>query len=324
MASENVQLARQYIEIESKAIQELSSQLDSRFDQAVELLQKTTGKVVFCGIGKSGHICKKLSSTFSSIGMPSVFLHPSESIHGDLGLLGEGDLLIFISYSGESFELTLPLQFAARKKIPVISITGNPESALAKHSQVVLTTKISQEACPFNLAPTASTTAALVLGDVLGLVAASKKGYSAEKFAQIHPAGILGLRLTMVQSVMCPLNQIATVERHETIKNLIPKMTHGKIRGVAAVVGPSQSLLGAVTDGDIRRFFEKPNVSLDQKVEELMSSKPKTIPSDALVEQALTMMEEHKIQSLFVMNHEKPEQVVGLIHIQHILKEKLI
>ena len=204
MASENVQLARQYIEIESKAIQELSSQLDSRFDQAVELLKKTTGKVVFCGIGKSGHICKKLSSTFSSIGMPSVFLHPSESIHGDLGLLGEGDLLIFISYSGESFELTLPLQFAARKKIPVISITGNPESALAKHSQVVLTTKISQEACPFNLAPTASTTAALVLGDVLGLVAASKKGYSAEKFAQIHPAGILLIKQAELNPAIHP------------------------------------------------------------------------------------------------------------------------
>ncbi len=316
----SIDLAREFIKIEANAIEEVSKQLDESFSRAVEMISACKGKVVFCGIGKSGHIANKLSSTFSSIGIPSVFLHPSEGVHGDLGLLDEKDILIFISFSGETAELGIPLKYAARKKIPMIAITGGRNSTLAKHANTVLMTEISKEACPFNLAPTASTTAALVLGDALGLVAAKAKGYSAEKFAEIHPAGSLGLRLTMVQDLMQPVDKIATVLGSDTIKTLLAKMTHSSIRGVAAVVDANHKLLGSVTDGDIRRFLEKASVDLNQKVETLMNPKPKSLLPIELVEKAISLMEEHKIQSVFIadQNH----KLLGLLHIQSILGQK--
>ena len=313
-----IQLAQQFIQIEANAIAEVSSQLDEHFNQAVQLITQCKGKVIFCGIGKSGHIGYKLSSTFSSIGIPSLFLHPSEGVHGDLGVLDEKDILVFISYSGETPELAIPLKYASRKKIPVIAITGKAESTLGKYSNIILKTSVSKEACPFNLAPTASTTAALVMGDALGLVCATQKGYSAEKFAEIHPAGSLGLKLTMVQDRMTKKSQMAIATADETMKSLLSKMSHSHIRGVAAIVDAQEKLIGAVTDGDIRRFLEKSQVDLNQPVQALMSKNPKTLAPTDLVEHAVSIMEEFKIQSLFVVDATKT--VLGLIHIQDVLR----
>jgi arabinose-5-phosphate isomerase len=319
MKSDRIALARSYIQIESNAIQEVSAQLGENFNQAVDLIAKCTGKVVFCGIGKSGHIGNKLSATFSSIGIPSLFLHASESMHGDLGVLASNDILLFISYSGETSELTVPLKFAARKKIPIISMTGKLDSTLAKHSQVVLSISISKEACPYNLAPTASTTAALVMGDALGLVAAHEKGYSPEKFAENHPSGMLGLRLTQIQDLMWKEKDIAVMHEADTVKTLLSKMTHAKVRGVAAVVDANSILQGVVTDGDIRRFFERPDAALTQTVSSVMSKNPKTLSPLELVENAISIMEEFKIQSLLVTDSNR--KLLGLIHVQNILKE---
>jgi arabinose-5-phosphate isomerase len=320
-----IHLAQEFIQIEANAIAEISKQLDTpfnreQFTKAVGLITGCKGKIVFCGMGKSGHICYKLASTFSSIGIPSVFLHPAESVHGDLGLLDEKDVLIFISYSGETAELSIPLKYASRKNIPMIALTGDGQSTLAVYSTVVLTTTISKEACPYNLAPTASTTAALVLGDALGLVSAEQKGYSAERFAEIHPAGSLGLRLTMVKDVMASKDLVATANETDTVKSLIGKMTHGHVRGVAAVLNPTGNLIGAVTDGDIRRLLERDQVDLNAPVSTLMSKTPKVIAPTSLVEQAVTIMEEFKIQSLFVVDESK--KLLGLVHVQDVLKAK--
>ncbi len=316
-----ISLAREFIQVEANAINEVAQQLDQSFIRAVELIVGCKGKIVFCGIGKSGHICYKLSSTFSSIGIPSVFLHPSEGVHGDLGLLDEKDVLVFISYSGKTAELGIPLKYASRKKIPVIAITGGKDSLLAQHSDVVLMTAISKEACPFNLAPTASTTAALVVGDALGLVCAIQKGYSAERFAEIHPAGSLGLRLTTVGELMYPPEQVPAAHENSPIQGLISKMTHGSVRGVAAVVDESGKLIGSVTDGDIRRFLETSNVDLTLPVSSLMAKDPKSISAEVLVEEALAMMEEFNLRFLFVINEK--QQLLGLLHINSILKKKV-
>jgi len=315
MSANLVTLAQDFIKIEAQAIQHISNLLDEKnnakaFHEAVNLIVNGRGKLVFCGIGKSGHIAAKLASTFSSVGIPALYLHPSEK-----------DVLFFISYSGETAELSIPLKFAARKKIPVISLTGNMASTLAKHSTVVLNTSVPKEACPYNLAPTASTTAALVMGDALGLVCAMQKGYSADKFAEIHPAGNLGLRLMMVKELMSDAKQVPTVHANENIKNLISKMTHGTVRGAAAVVDAAGKLVGTVSDGDIRRFLEQDVVDLKAPVSMVMSNNPKTIRSTDLVEQALAKLEEFKIQFLFVV--EDSGQFVGLVHVNSILGKKL-
>jgi arabinose-5-phosphate isomerase len=323
----HVKLAQKYIEIEKQAVRELMHRLnDARvaqaFDLAVKRITECQGKVVFCGIGKSGHVGVKLSSTFSSIGIPSVFLHPSEGVHGDLGLLDSKDVVIFISYSGETKELAIPLQFATRKSIPIIAMTGGLESSLARCAQIVLDVSVSKEACPFNLAPTASTTTAMVLGDALGLVCAEEKGYSPEKFAEIHPAGNLGLRLTKVRDVMMGLDQVPKALENDSIKSLLSKMTHGSVRGMAAILNRSGKLVGVVSDGDLRRYLERDQIDLMVEVKTMMTLQPKTIAEDALIEEALVMMERGKIR--FLMATDSAGELKGLIEINAILRGKWV
>jgi arabinose-5-phosphate isomerase len=315
-----ISAGKRYIQIELDAINALMDQMDEHFNQAVRIIADCKGKVVFCGIGKSGHICNKLSSTFSSIGIPSIFLHPAESAHGDLGVLDKNDILICISYSGESDELVLPIRYAARNNIPMIALTGNLLSTLARNATVAVSTRIPKEACPYNLAPTASTTVSLVMGDALGLVAAIEKGYTEETFAKIHPAGSLGIRLTKVKDLMVPVSGFAIAAPSDQLKTVISKMTAQKIRGIAAIVDSNQHLIGALTDGDLRRFFERDQLDFHQSVDNLMNDSPKTILPNELVENALAKMEQFNIQSLFVCD--ESGKILGAIHIQNILKDK--
>jgi arabinose-5-phosphate isomerase len=314
------------LEIEAQAILALKSRIGADFSKAVDLIFNCQGKLVVTGIGKSGHVARKLSSTFSSTGTPSVFLHPAEGSHGDLGLLGRGDVILALSYSGEAPELADVLKFAARKDIPIIAMSGRQGSQLGTNATIFLDVGISEEACPLGLAPTASSTATLALGDALAMALLRRRGFQESDFAELHPGGSLGRRLlTRVQDVMHQGEQLPVVQATTPMRKVISVMTQKEVRGVAGVVNADGDLIGVVTDGDIRRRLEKSEDPLGGTAKDLMSQHPKTIDAMELAQRALFIMEEFRIQILFVVekNSASPKKPVGVIHIQDLIRAKV-
>ncbi|MBL7670624.1 MAG: KpsF/GutQ family sugar-phosphate isomerase [Bdellovibrionaceae bacterium] len=325
MSSKIIGQGLRVLEVEAASILSLKSRIDDLFVHAVNMVVKTQGKVIVTGMGKSGHIARKLASTFSSTGTPAVYLHPAESSHGDLGIIGKDDLVLAISYGGETQELFPILSFVARKNIPLLAMTGQLRSTLAKAAAVVLNIHVPEEACPMGLAPTASTTAALALGDALAMAVLQEKGFTPEDFAQYHPGGSLGIKLLRVKDVMLEGKSIPLVKRDTPFREVITMMTHKDVRGSAGVLNEKNELIGIITDGDIRRRLEKGHNHLDGTAEDLMSHQPRTIDLSELAERALFMMEQFRIQTLYVLdkNSSTPLKPIGVLNFHELFKAKV-
>lgn len=322
----HIEEARRVLQIEAQSLLKLAEGLDENFSRAVELVSNCHGKVVVTGMGKSGLIGRKVASTLSSTGTPSVFLHPAESSHGDLGVLVKDDLVIAISYGGETPELDALLKYVSRKGIPLIAMTGQKQSTLGKASQVCLEVRITEEACPMGLAPTSSSTATLALGDALATAVLKRRGFRKEDFAEFHPGGSLGRRLTTrVRDVMHVGEALPLVQPSEAFSRVLSIMTGKEVRGVAGVVDEKGTLLGIITDGDIRRRLEKRQDPFQEVARDLMSKSPKTIDCEELAEKALFLMQQFQIQLLFAVdrNSDNPNRPVGVIHLQDLLRENL-
>ncbi len=312
--------ARRTLRVEAQAVLSLMNQLDERFELAVEMLLACRSKVVITGIGKSGLICKKIAATLSSTGTPALFLHPTEGIHGDLGILGRDDLVIAISNSGETEELLRILPTIKRFGLGLIAVTGNANSTLAKAGDVCLDISVTEEACPLGLAPTASTTVTLALGDALAVALLEQRGFSAEDFALFHPGGALGKRLLLcVEDLMHRGQEIPLVADSTVLKDALFEITSKRL-GITGVVDPAGRLVGVFTDGDLRRVISPGYENLDRPIRELMGLQPKSIISKALAGAALNQMEKHSITALFVMADEQSAVPVGVVHLHDLLK----
>lgn len=315
--------AKRVFDIESDAIKSLSDRLNSDFEKAVDIILKTTGKVVVTGIGKSGLICKKIASTLSSTGTPAFFLHPAEGVHGDIGMLARNDSVIAASNSGETEELVKIIPLIKRLGIKLIAMTGSIDSTLAKAADVFLDISVKEEACPLGLAPTASTTASLAMGDALAIAILEKRGFNEEDFAMFHPGGSIGRRLTMVEDLMHTGSIIPFVNTTASMKEAILEMTAKRL-GVTGVVDANGILKGVITDGDLRRVLEKGNDILMKKAEEVMTKEPKKILKTEFAEAALKKMEEHSITTLFVFEKGQENIPVGIVHLHDLLKAGVV
>ncbi len=318
--------AQKVLELEAKAILDIKDTIGVDFTKAIELLFKCQGKVILTGIGKSGLIARKIASTLSSTGTASVYIHPSESAHGDLGVIGKDDVIVALSNSGETQELNHLIQFSVRKDIPLISLTKSKSSSLGQASTVVIEVNVNDDACPMGLAPTSSTTATLALGDALAVTLLKKRGFRAEDFAEYHPGGMLGKRLlTRVKDLMHSEKFLPLVSDETNMKEIIAKMTSSQVRGTAGVTDASGTLIGSITDGDIRRALDSGKNVFDLSAKNIMKTNPKTIDQNELAEKALRIMESHSIQSLFVVdiNSANLNKPIGLLHIQDLLKAKI-
>lgn len=325
MKDQVLKQAFEVIEIEADAVTALKSRINDTFYQAVQLISGCKGKLIVTGIGKSGHIARKLASTFSSTGTPSVFLHPAESAHGDLGILSNEDVVMAISYGGESRELMTVLGYVARKNIPLIGMTSKSESSLGKASKVWLDISVKKEACPHNLAPTASSTATLAFGDALAMSVLVHKGFRPEDFAEVHPGGSLGAKLVRVADLMHKGDALPVVKPTTAIKEIVGIMTHKDVRGTAGVVNEKDDLIGVITDGDIRRRLEKSADPLNGTAQDLMNRTPKTIDQNELAEKAIFLMEQMRIQTLFVMDSQSktPKKPVGIVNFHDLITAKI-
>ncbi len=326
MSKNIISEGRRVLALEAQSVLDAAEQLDESFVEAVQLVMNCKGKVVITGMGKSGHIARKISATLSSTGTPSVFLHPAESSHGDMGVISNDDVVVAISNGGESSELFPILNYITRKNIPLIAMTGKLGSTLGKAAQVTLKATVREEACPLGLAPTSSTTVSLALGDALAMAVLKEKGFSKDNFAEYHPGGKLGRRLILrVSDLMHKESALPLVPLDEKMTNVIALMTAQEVRGVAGVVDGDESLIGSITDGDIRRRLQKSIFSLEERARDWMSRDPKTIDRNELAEKALFFMEQFKIDRLFVVDKvsSNPLKAVGLIHIQDILQANI-
>ena len=305
--------ARRVLEVEAAAILGLVDLLDETFVKAVEAINAApTGRVVTMGVGKSGIICRKISATLSSTGTSSFFLHPAEAIHGDLGVVLSGDVVLAISNSGETEELVRVLPSIKRIGAEIIAITGKPNSTLAKGADYHLSAQISEEACPLGLAPTASTTATLALGDALAMAVLIRKGFKEEDFAFLHPGGKLGKRFLRVRDLMHKDNDVPLVTLTTGMNDVIYEMSK-KGFGITAVVDDQKRLKGVISDGDLRRLLQKDERILQHTAQESMKPNPSTISADELASAALQVMEQKKITSLFITDD--GQRVLGIIHL---------
>ena len=313
-------VARWVLGIEAAAISGLAPQLDESFDRAVEVCKRVRGRVVATGMGKSGIIMKKIAATLSSTGTPSLFLHPAEAIHGDLGMITEDDAVIAASFSGTTEELLRLVEIVKRLDVPLVAITGNASSPLARHADIHLRVAIDKEACPLNLAPTASTTATLALGDALAMALLEARGFTPEDFAQLHPGGRLGKRLRRVRELMHAGDSLPRVADSASLRAAIYEMSK-KGLGVTAVVDAGDRLVGCISDGDLRRLLEKGDAILDLTAGECMTRGPRTIDHGALASAALKLMEDHRITSLFVCDDR--QTLEGVVHIHDLWRLEL-
>ncbi len=314
--------ARQVLELEAQAILDISARLCGEFAKAIDLLMSCSGKVVVTGMGKSGHIASKIAATFASTGTPAFFVHPAELRHGDFGMLDERDLVVALSGSGETQEIKLALDPIKRLGIKIIAVTGNTSSTLARFSDVVLDVNVSREACPLNLAPTSSTTAALAMGDALAVVLMSRKNFKAEDFARSHPGGALGKQLIMVEDIMRSGIDVPMVTSSADYQTVLGEIDTKRL-GFTAVVDDRQRLIGVITDGDLRRAQVKWALeSFKRTAGQLMSPNPKTIGSKCLAGEALKLMEKHSISDLLIVdaNHSP----IGLIDLKDLLRAGVI
>ncbi len=302
------------IDCEIEAIEELKNTLDDSLTKALDLIEQAKGRIILTGMGKSGHIAKKIAASLASTGTPSFFMHPAEASHGDLGMVTEEDVIIAISNSGESRELIDVLNYSKRFGIKLIAITKNPESSLGKAGDIVLKLPQAKEACPLGLAPTSSTTATLVLGDVITVGMIERKGFSKAQFNQRHPGGKLGSILQRVKDLMHTGDEMPILEEHSTLKELILEMTSKRL-GCVGLINKNGELTGIFTDGDLRRCIEK-NAQSALAID-IMTKNPTTATKDMFTSEAVKIMNDKKITNMFVVENKKP---IGAIHIHDLLK----
>jgi arabinose-5-phosphate isomerase len=314
-------LARKVLETEAAAIVSLVNRLDARFDAAVDTLRRCTGRVILTGMGKSGIICRKIAATLTSTGTPAFFLHPAEAIHGDLGVIQGDDIVLALSYSGETDELLRLLETIRRVGAKLIAITGGPSSTLALAADVALDCSVTEEACPMNLVPTASTTAALAIGDALAMCLLVEKGFRQEDFASLHPGGKLGKRLMRVEALMHAGERCPIVKRGTVMRDVIYEM-NSKGLGMTCVVDGDDTLLGIITDGDLRRHMERGGAFLDRTAGDVMTRNPVAVPRTTLAAQALNIMEQRKITSVIVADGDQPPRVAGVLHLHDLWRMK--
>jgi arabinose-5-phosphate isomerase len=316
-------VARKVLETEAAAILALVGRLDGTFDAAVQLLRDCRGRVILTGMGKSGIICRKISATLTSTGTPSLFLHPAEATHGDLGAIQGDDVVVALSYSGETDEILRLLETIRRLGAKLVAITGDPRSTLALAADVALDCSVAEEACPMNLVPTASTTAALAIGDALAMTLMGEKGFRQVDFANLHPGGKLGKRLMRVETLMRAGKRCPIVQRSTRMRDVIYEMS-SKGMGMTCVVGgtgdaagPDQSdvLLGIITDGDLRRHMERGTDVLAMTAGDVMTRNPVAVPPATLAAEALAIMEQRKITSIVVANGDHPRRIAGVVHL---------
>lgn len=316
-------IGKEVLRKEAAALTQVMERLGQSFDEVVKTISACPGRVVLTGIGKSGLVSKKIASTFSSVGIPAVYLHPADSMHGDLGMVQKGDVFFIISYSGETEEVIQMLPWIKRLDIPSIVVTGNPDSTIARYGDYVLDVRV-EEACPYNMVPTSSTTATLALGDAIAVALMRERNFRQEDFALLHPGGSLGRRLLLkVEDLMHTGDALPRVSEDSLMKHVILEVTSKRL-GLAGVFNAEQQLVGIITDGDLRRSLEKYENLLQKRAAEVMTRNPKGIEKDALAAYALQMMEEFSITSLFVFERRGERRPVGLIHIHDLLKAKIV
>lgn len=320
----SIEEAKRVLKVEAQSILDLAERIDENFLRAVDFLYHCRGRVVLMGMGKSGLVGRKIASTFASTGTPAFFLHPAEGLNGDFGMLAKEDVVIAISNSGESRELLEVLPLIKRYGNRLITLTGNLKSTLAKAGDVCLDIHVKEEACPLGLAPTASTTTTLALGDALAITLMEKKGFKKEDFALLHPGGALGKRLLLkVEDLMHVGDAFPKVSEKALMKEAIFEITSKRL-GVTGVCNQEGHLVGVITDGDLRRALEKFSDLFHREVSEVMTRNPKGIEKDALAAKAVQRMEEYSITSLFVFNHSGDNVPVGIIHLHDLLKAGVV
>jgi arabinose-5-phosphate isomerase len=315
-------MAREVLEIEAKAINDLVARLDGRFAQAVEIVLACRGRVVVSGMGKSGHIARKIASTLASTGTPAFFLHAAEASHGDLGMVAREDVFIALSNSGESVELLAIVPVLKRQGAKLIAMTGNGESSLAREADVHLYAGAAKEACPLNLAPTASTTAALALGDALAVALMQARGFTRDEFARSHPGGALGRKLlTHVRDVMRTGEHAARIAASATAMQAVVEMSRGRM-GMTAVLDDANRVIGIFTDGDLRRALEKGLDLHATPVAAAMTRNPRTISADKLAAEAVEIMERNKVNQILVVDED--HQLLGALNMHDLFRAKVI
>ena len=314
---------RRVFGIEIQGLQAVAERIDGAFSEACRLLLACTGRVVCTGMGKSGHIARKIAATLASTGTPAFYMHPGEAGHGDLGMVTDADVVLALSYSGESDELLMLLPVLRRQGNRLVAMTGRPGSSLAREADVHLDVSVPAEACPLDLAPTASTTASLALGDALAVTLLEARGFTADDFARSHPAGALGRRLLLhITDVMHTGDAVPRVAADTTLSDALMEMSRKRL-GMTAVVDDAGRLLGLYTDGDLRRTLDDPNVDLRAtRIGDVMTRSPKTIGSDALAVEAARMMEAHQINALLVLDGDG--RVVGALNIHDLLRARVV
>jgi arabinose-5-phosphate isomerase len=314
--------ARRVLKIEAQAIQDVFARLDESFEKAVDILFACKGRVVVTGMGKSGLIGRKISATLSSTGTPSFFLHPADALHGDLGMLARGDAILAVSYGGETDEIIQLLEALKRLEAPLVTLTGKTSSTLAKASDVVLDVSVREEACSLNLAPTASTTVAMAVGDALAVSLLERRGFQPQDFADLHPAGRLGTKLLRVEHTMHTGDALPRVSLNTPMVDVIHEMS-SKGLGMTTVLDADGRLAGIVTDGDLRRLMEKHRgATLEMTAGAAMTRSPQTIGPHVLASEALNQMEKRKITSVVVVDDSK--KVVGVVHLHDLWTLELI
>jgi arabinose-5-phosphate isomerase len=317
----DLDLAKKVLQTEAAAILALVDRLDGRFEQAVRLLLECRGRVIVTGMGKSGIICGKIAATLSSTGTPAFFLHPAEAIHGDLGKLQAEDVVLAVSHSGETDELLRLLETIKRLGIRLITITGVPGSTLCQAADVALDCQVSEEACPLNLVPTASTTAALALGDALAMTLLAAKGFRQEDFANLHPGGKLGKRLMRAEQLMQGGALAPIVGVGDTMRDVIYEISRKKL-GMSCVVNAAGRLVGIITDGDLRRRMMDTDTLLERRAEDVMTKQPITIAPDTLAAEALRILEERKITAIVVVDAQ--QSPLGVVHLHDLWRTGLV
>jgi arabinose-5-phosphate isomerase len=317
----DLELARKVLRTEAAAILGLVDRINADFERAVQLLLECRGRVVVTGMGKSGIICRKIAATLSSTGTPAFFLHPAEAIHGDIGAIRDDDVVVALSHSGETEELVRLLESIRRLGARLIAISGNPASTLGMAADVTLNCGVAAEACPLNLAPTASTTAALALGDALAMTLLVRKGFREEDFASLHPGGKIGRRLMRVEHVMHSGDAAPVVDRTAIMRDVIHEMSSKRL-GMTCVVDPDGRLIGVFTDGDLRRQMTRGVNVLSLTAGDVMTPNPITIDRDLLAVEALKIMETHKITAVVVIDARR--SVEGVVHLHDLWRTQMI
>jgi len=314
--------ARRVLRIEAQAIHDVMARLDGAFERAVELLFASKGRVAVTGMGKSGIVGRKISATLSSTGTPSFFLHPAEALHGDLGMLAAGDVMLAVSYGGETREIIELLDALKRMEIKLVVLTGNSKSTIAQASEIVLDVSVNQEACSLNLAPTASTTVAMAVGDALAVALLEKRDFRHDDFAALHPAGSLGKRLLRVEKVMHAGDKVPRVAPDTPMAQVFHEMSAKKL-GMTTVVNADGTLAGILTDGDLRRLMEKHGGAVvDMKLADCVTRNPQTVGPDVLASEALTLMEKRRITCVIVVDQQR--RVLGVVHLHDLWGLQLV